>query len=153
MLANRLGLWHVNLFAFWPLILVLVGGRIFWSAFHPASMADPSGGSSASAVAILGGFDRRLTARAFRRAEVTAFMGGGKLDLRDATPEDGTVIVDVFAVMGGVEIIVPPTWVVDVEVTPFMGGCDDKTRVPAGPPAARLKIRGFVMMGGVDLKN
>src|SRR5207248_3107491 len=49
MLANRLGLWHVNLFAFWPLILVLVGGRIFWSAFHRASVVDPSGGSSASA--------------------------------------------------------------------------------------------------------
>ena len=55
--------------------------------------------------------------------------------------------------MGGFEIIVPDTWAVDVEVTPFMGGCDDKTLPHPGATAPRLTIRGFVMMGGLDIKN
>jgi hypothetical protein len=57
--------------------------------------------------------------------------------------------------MGGFEIIVPETWAVDIEVTPFLGGCDDKTVSRLGAPTdgPRLLIRGFVMMGGLDIKN
>ena len=55
--------------------------------------------------------------------------------------------------MGGFEILVPTTWSVDVEVTPFMGGYDDKTQPPASANGPRLRIRGFVMMGGLDVKN
>ena len=80
-------------------------------------------------------------------------MGGGKLDLRDAVPADGRVVVNLFAVMGGFEIIVPDTWSLSLEVTPFMGGVEDKTRPPANPLAPRLFLRGFVMMSGVEIKN
>jgi hypothetical protein len=33
-----------------------------------------------------------------------------------------------------------------------MGGFDDKTRPPADP-SKRLVLRGFVIMGGVEVKN
>ena len=79
-------------------------------------------------------------------------MGGGKLDLRDATIASGQAVVKVFAVMGGFEILVPETWNVMVEATPFLGGVDDKTKVNTGI-GSRLIIRGFVMMGGMDIKN
>ena len=55
--------------------------------------------------------------------------------------------------MGGFEIRVPETWNVIVELIPFMGGYEDKTRHPADPSAPRLRVRGFVMMGGVEIKN
>ena len=55
--------------------------------------------------------------------------------------------------MGGFEIIVPETWSVILEVTPFMGGIEDNTRTPASPTAPRLVLRGFVMMSGVEIKN
>ena len=55
--------------------------------------------------------------------------------------------------MGGYEIRVPETWNVVVDVVPFMGGYEDKTRHPADPSAPRLRVRGFVMMGGVEIKN
>jgi predicted membrane protein len=90
---------------------------------------------------------------AFERAELTAFMGGGKLDLRDTTLPNGRGVIDVFAMMGGFEILVPESWDVDVQVTPFMGNCDDKTVHHGDASAPRLTIRGFVMMGGVDIKN
>ena len=172
MLANRIGFLRVNIWAYWPLLLVFVGGRIFWQSFNRRAAAPlPADGSgnpmidtgatntaadaTASAVAILGGFDRRITSTAFQHAELTAFMGGGKLDLRDAVPLNGQAVIDVFSVMGGFEIIVPETWTVDIEVTPFLGGCDDKTVTRAGGPTngPRLLIRGFVMMGGLDIKN
>jgi predicted membrane protein len=180
MLIDRLGLWRVNVWAFWPLVLVFIGGRIFWRAFQPADAAVSAGsqwsapvpgeppsfaapgpwpnattsaGSTTSAVAMLGGFDRKVVSPAFRRAELTAFMGGGKLDLRDAKLADGQGIVDVFALMGGFEIRVPETWEVKVDVTPFMGHCGDARAPYAGEATGHLTIRGFVMMGGVDIKN
>jgi len=155
MLANRVGLIRINLWALWPLLLVVFGGRIFWRAYRAGAPPDPVAGAEAAVTvtAVLGGFERKIVSPAFQRAELTAFMGGGKLDLRDAVLAPGGAVLDVFSVMGGFEIIVPETWGVDVEVTPFLGGCEDKTMPHPAAAGPRLAIRGFVMMGGLDIKN
>lgn len=154
LLGNRLGFIHSNIWNFWPLILVLVGGRIVWQTM-PTNRAANLGDASAtvSAIAVMGGFERRITSHEFRGGEITAFMGGGKLDLRDAMPAGGQAVINVFSMMGGFEILVPETWRVISEVTPFMGGIEDKSRSSANPSAPCLVLRGFVMMGGVTLKN
>jgi predicted membrane protein len=154
LLGNRLGLFHANIWNFWPLILVLVGARIVWQTMDTNRAADRGDTSATvSAIAVMGGFERRITSHEFRGGEMTAFMGGGKLDLRDAMPSGGQAVINVFAMMGGFEILVPETWRVVSEVTPFMGGIEDKARTSANPGAPCLVIRGFVMMGGVTLKN
>jgi predicted membrane protein len=155
MIANRLGWVVVRIWAYWPLLLVLVGARIFWRAFHRPVPQDLSGDADASLsmLAVLGGTNRRVVSQAFQHAEITAFMGGGKLDLRDATMAPGGAVIDVFAVMGGFEVLVPSTWSVDVSVTPFMGGYDDKTQPPTSSTAPLLRVRGFIAMGGLDIKN
>jgi len=51
---------------------------------------------------------------------------------------------------------VPDGWTVVIEAVPFMGGVDDKTRPPKAAvdgAAPTLVVRGFVMMGGVEIKN
>jgi predicted membrane protein len=155
LLGNRLGFLALNPWNYWPLLLVFVGGRIVWQSISvhapSASSSDPN--TTVSALAVMGGFDRKIASTDFRGGELTAFMGGGKLDLRGATPAGGQAIINVFAVMGGFEIFVPETWSVIIEATPFMGGIEDKTRPLAGPSTARLVVRGFVMMSGVEIKN
>ena len=109
MLLNRLGVLRVNIWAYWPLLLVIAGARIFLQAYRAGAPPDPLAGTEATATvtAILGGFERKIASPAFQRAELTAFMGGGKLDLRDAVLAPGGGVIDVFSVMGGFEIIVP----------------------------------------------
>jgi predicted membrane protein len=154
LLGNRLGVIHANIFHFWPLILVLVGGRIVWQTLETTRAAELGDTSATlSAIAVMGGFERRITSHEFRGGEITAFMGGGKLDLRDAMPAGGQAVINIFAMMGGFEILVPETWRVISEVTPFMGGIEDKSRTSTNPSAPCLVLRGFIMMGGVTLKN
>jgi predicted membrane protein len=154
LLGNRLGLIHANIWSFWPLILVLVGARIVWQTMHTTRAVDRGDpATTVSGIAIMGGFERRITSHEFRGGEITAFMGGGKLDLRDAMPAGGQAVITIFAMMGGFEIVVPETWRVISEVTPFMGGIEDKSRTSASPNAPTLVIRGFMMMGGLTLKN
>jgi predicted membrane protein len=154
LLGGRLGLFHANIFSLWPLILVLVGARIVWQTTAGDRVLDQGdAGATVSAIAVMGGFERRITSHEFRGGEITAFMGGGKLDLRDAMPAGGQAVINVFAMMGGFEILVPETWRVISEVTPFMGGIEDKSRTSSQPTAPCLVLRGFMMMGGVTIKN
>src|SRR5216683_2769246 len=117
MLGNRLGFLDVNIWKLWPLILVLVGGRIVWQTLSvdAPGVRGVDTSSRVSAVAVMGGFDRKITSKEFQNGEITAFMGGGKLDLREAAPAGGQAVVNVFALMGGFEIIVPETWTVNEE--------------------------------------
>ena len=60
---------------------------------------------------------------------------------------------EVGELQGGFELLVPDTWNVIIEATPFLGGIDVKARTSLNPSAPRLIVRGFVMMGGLDIKN
>ena len=61
-------------------------------------------------------------------------------------------VVDLFVMWGGVEIWVPPDWAVSNQVGLLMGGAEDKS---TGTQDARhrLVVRGFVLMGGVEIKT
>ena len=108
----------------------------------------------ASLFSVLSGSKRRWGKSVFRGAEATAFMGGCELDLREALMSAGELaVVDVFVIMGGVNIFVPPNWTVSLEVLPLLGGVHDKTRSVPSNPAQHLLVRGTVVMGGVEISN
>ena len=154
MLGVRLHLLPYHVFSYWPVLLVLIGGYIAWQAATRNSLIRAGDDAERlTVVAVMGGGDRRVISRTFQGGELTAIMGGGQVDFRDAGLAGRDAILDVFTIMGGFEIRVPETWSVVIEVIPFMGGCEDKTRPPADPGAPRLIVRGFVMMGGIEFKN
>jgi predicted membrane protein len=127
----------------------------FDSASASAS-ASPNTGEPvhASLFSLLSSSKRRWGKSVFRGADTTAFMGGCELDLRDALMGAGELaVVDVFVIMGGVNIFVPPNWTVSQEVVPLLGGVHDKTRSVPSNPAQHLLVRGTVVMGGVEISN
>lgn len=163
MLLDRLYFIHFNLWDYWPIILVFVGGMMILRG-TPLRRGIASFASSASSTsesndaqsyirgtAILGGFKRNNNSQDFKGGEFTAFMGGVEIDLRDASIK-GEAIIDIFAVMGGVDMRVPDDWTVIVEGFPILGGIEDKTHSPK-ESTKRLVIKGTVVMGGVDIKN
>lgn len=183
LLLNTLGLVSLDIWEFFvPLLLVFFGARIMMHNHdsrsgappYPAGMSPAAGspptaqvpgsfdsaavGSGepvhASLFSLLSSSKRRWGKSIFRGAETTAFMGGCELDLRDALMSTGELaVVDVFVIMGGVTIFVPPHWSVSQEVVPLMGGVHDKTRSVPSNPAQHLLVRGTVVMGGVEISN
>jgi predicted membrane protein len=157
----------------WPLILVVVGARIIMrdgaprlrpapppsiGAAAPSANPTPLSGSPPvsdhiSMFGMMGATKQRVSGVIFRSADLTSFMGGCELDLRDALlGADGTAYVEVFSLMGGAHISVPPNWKVVMQVTPIMGGVEDKSR-PIMGGAQYLYVRGTVLMGGVEISN
>ena len=96
---------------------------------------------------------RRVVSQQFQHAEVSTVMGGVRLDLRSAKPQPGGAVVDLSVVWGGVEIFVPPTWVVVNEASVMLGGINEQTRHMASSSPDILILRGAVVMGGVEIKN
>jgi hypothetical protein len=105
-------------------------------------------------LSIMGGSIRKghwVTARHLRVVNV---MGGTVLDFRDAQMPAGVVDVTVIAVMGGCEIIVPPSLAVETDGVAIMGGFEHVDRRPAqlDPSAPLLRVHGIAFMGGVEIK-
>ncbi len=157
LLFSSLGVVRLRFWDFvWPTLLIWIGVNLMtqtrrrWKG--PAEGGDTTG--RASLFALMGGASRRWDVSPFRGAELTSLMGGCELDLRQAQLLPGEeAVVDVFTVMGGHEIKVPESWSVVTKAVPIMGGIEDRTRAPREPQAPRLVLRGFIMMGGVEIKN
>jgi hypothetical protein len=182
LLLEETGFIRISFFSLWPMLLVLVGAYLVWQGLTgrqlpqangpgtpPAddiwtggrscgtagvapSSTESDGTSRMSAMAILGGVSRGNNSKTFRAADLVAIMGGCEIDLRKAAI-NGEAVIDVFAIWGGIEIRVPEDWTVVSQVTPLLGGVDDKTRPPQGATAHRLTLRGVAIMGGVEIKN
>jgi hypothetical protein len=103
-------------------------------------------------VAIMAGVERGGPWVPARSNSVFTFMGGVDLDFREARLGPGVTELTIFCGMGGVDIIVPPGMIVDASGTAIMGGFGRRTPPPAEPGAPVLRIRGLVMMGGVDIE-
>lgn len=145
----------------WPLVLIGLGGFLVAKAVrskrtleHGVAMVDgaPVGaGEVVDVTAILGAYERRVTTQDFRGGEITAVMGGCELDMRGASIR-GEAVINVFAFWGGVTIKCPPDWDVVLQGTPILGGFEEKTISPPDN-SKRLVIRGYAIMGGVEIRN
>jgi predicted membrane protein len=154
LLLENLGLWSYSIGDLWPLLAVLVGAWLVWGGLgHHAREAPADASSRLNSFAMLGGSEHHSSATDFRGGEVTAILGGCKIDLRQAVVKEGEAVLDVFAMWGGVEIIVPREWSVVVQGAPILGGFDDKTSPPRESGGPRLVVRGAAIMGGVEIKN
>jgi hypothetical protein len=87
---------------------------------------------------------------------VLAFMGGAQLDFRDARLDPRGTTVRVFAIMGGVVIIVGPDVEVRCDGRGAMGGFADLSGPPTTPspfPAPPLHVTGAAIWGGVEIRR
>ncbi len=173
-LLRNLGFFWVSFHKVWPFALVALGLYVIWQAASPrvpAAMTGSMGGGPASLApgapagsggppalsefALCGGGHRIVQTSDFRGGTVTVIAGAFDIDLRRTTIASDSASVEIFAMMGGCVFRVPETWRVELNVTPLLGGVDMKARMvaPAEGAPKILRINGFILMGGVEVKN
>ena len=104
---------------------------------------------------IIGGEELSSRATALRSASVLALVGGAEIDLRQASLDPGGATLDVTAIVGGVQVLVPPEWAVEVESHGMLGGVDRQLTDPADLPADApgLHVTAKAWLGGVQITN
>jgi predicted membrane protein len=152
LLLDALDMVHIRIGQLWPMLLVFFGASMVWRGLHGTRPRSADSADTISGIAILGGVKRGTNSRTFKGGDLTAIMGGCEIDLRQAAI-DGEAAIELFAMWGGIELRVPEDWTIVNRVVPLLGGVEDKTHPPPGMTAHRLVLRGFAIMGGVEVKN
>lgn len=136
---------------FWPIATVLIGIAIIRRASSKTEQGESRDIDRSDQFVFMSGSEQRIVSKQYKGGKATAVMGGIELDLRDSVIEDGATL-DVFALMGGVDLKVPAGVIVKSEVLALLGGVEIKadTKAPADAPV--LMLTGTVALGGVEVK-
>ncbi|MFD2037199.1 hypothetical protein ACFSKL_20545 [Belliella marina] len=104
--------------------------------------------------AFLSGDQKRILSKNFRGGKVSAILGGAEIDLSQADMTEPAML-NIEVAMGGVKLIVPPHWNVQVNVSNVLAGVEDKRLYQhvASDPKKILKIYGSVILGGLEIKS
>lgn len=118
----------------------------------PAPARAQHGDQTRTVLAVMGGVERKGHWVPARKNVVIAIMGGAGLDFRDVDLPPGETEVNLFCMMGGAEIIVPPDLAVDSSGVAIMGGFESiSPRRSDDPNAPVLRVTGVCIMGGVEI--
>ena len=120
-------------------------------ALVPSSEVPPRG----AVFTVMGGHERTGSWIVPRQLKVVVIMGGAEIDLRDARFGAGITEIEIFVLMGGVNIIVPPGVRVESLGAAFMGGFELKAgdATALSPTHPVLRLSGLAIMGGVETET
>ncbi|PXX39966.1 LiaI-LiaF-like domain-containing protein [Undibacterium pigrum] len=155
LLLHHMGIIYFRMRDWWPVFLIVAGLIVIFKGKvgNPEKLISKDGDqdSVCNIVAVMSGNKLQNSAQDFRGGEINCVMGGVELDLRSASIQSEAVL-NVFAMWGGIVLKVPNDWTVISHGSPILGGFDDKT-VPPILNAKKLYIKGYAIMGGVEIKN
>ncbi len=151
----------------WPVLLIILGvvmlkHVLFYNKIKEEEDVGDDLNNMIKLEYFMGGGETKNSSQNFKGGSITAFLGGTKIDLRKAKIETRATI-DIVALWGGVELIVPRDWQIRVSARQFLGGVGDRTDNPVESEKSNsddflqsrpvLEISGTLMMGGVEIKN
>ncbi len=104
-------------------------------------------------MAVMGAAERKGAWVVPSQLRVVSVMGGVTLDMREAQFGPGVTEIELFVLMGGVEIFVPTGVRVECTGMGIMGAFDiTSAEADPGPDAPVLRLSGVATMGGVEAK-
>ena len=142
---------------FWPIIIIIFGISLI------RGVVPAKGGKNHWA--FMGGIDIGKSPFKLQSGTYFAFMGGIDMDLRYAEIPEGETVLDLTAVMGGIDIKVPRNLPVICDGTVVLGGVEffneatggivSTKRVEYLPEENQRRVRFVVraFMGGVEIQH
>ncbi|KUG05120.1 hypothetical protein ASZ90_017441 [hydrocarbon metagenome] len=159
-LGRNLGLYSVDFSLLWKTVLAAL--LIIWGI----SMLLGEKGISKTNLAIMGGVEKKGSPWELKSSDYLALMGGVELDLRDAIISDKEVDLNLLAIMGGINIVLPADTSVKWSGTSFLGGVNVMGKGSGGIFGSsqgsiqteanerfKLNLRMNTIMGGIEVKK
>ncbi|MBC3909801.1 LiaI-LiaF-like domain-containing protein [Undibacterium umbellatum] len=155
LLLHHMGIIYFRMRDWWPVFLIFAGLMVIFKGKvgNQDKLIAKDGNQDAicNIVAVMSGNKLQNSSQDFLGGEINCVMGGVELDLRSASMQTEATL-NVFAMWGGIVLKVPNDWTVVSHGSPILGGFDDKT-VPPMLNAKKLYIKGYAIMGGVEIIN
>lgn len=167
LLAGTAGWYRFNWARFWGVAWAVLIMALGWAILRgrPFDGSESEGGYGSTRWVIMSGLELKQPGWLLESGSYVVLMGSVELDLRQAVIRDGVTYLDLSAMMGGIEIIVPDGLAVECEGSAILGGVEffrqsaggivsGRTFVRTGEPGSPkiLKIRCRALMGAVELK-
>ncbi len=153
---SNLGVFHLH--DIWPLFLIAAGILMLtkspsdiWNGMGYVNDRADTNDTRINLFSVFGSGDSKVVTQDFLGGEATAIFGTTTVDFSAASMQNRAVI-QVFSLFGGVELKVPADWSVVNNSIAVLGGVDDRSVVPKEGGKC-LVIEGFVMFGGIEIKN
>lgn len=140
----------------WPLVIILIGLAIVLHKshrsrsnriFHHGRKTMMKEGIIDYNL-IMNGVDEIYLGPEFKGGEINTIMGGMKLDLRKTALPAGDTTLKISSVMGGVTLLIPEDWPVEIHDGSFLGNFTDKRPSNGNYTDRRLIIEADLLMGG-----
>jgi predicted membrane protein len=149
---------------FWPIILIGVGVLILTKRLprrhwhqrrYQVNNAENLEDGYIHEENIFSGGKQRVMHQVFRGGHINCVFGGSEVDLTQASLAEGTSELEVNTIFGGVTLIVPADWRIQLKMTSIMGGFSDKrSYIKESPDTSKvLIIKGSTIFGGGELKS
>jgi len=87
--------------------------------------------------------------------KIRSALGASVLDFRHAQFDSAHTEVRLLLSLGNIEIIVPPTIIVEIDATAILGSIERKGAAPAAAPAnaSTLRITGYAILSSVEIST
>lgn len=153
----------VNAFSiFFPLLFIYFGLSIFGvlPKFGERRIKmDRSSEDTINELSVFGGVEKAVISKNFLGGESVSIFGATKIDLTEAKISKDNAVLDITAIFGGCEVIVPKEMNLLSQGTGIFGAWEDKTdrskqkANKADKSENLLTLRGEAIFGGVSIKN
>jgi predicted membrane protein len=151
---------------YWPVLIIIVGLLIFARfLFKPKTGffdRHPEDGrrrgtneknGSVNYSYIFGGTEEVFLEPEFKGGSIETVFGGVSLDLRRTSLPEGETRLHIYTVLGGVELMIPPDWYVEINPQTVFGGVnDERTSHDAVDLSRKLILDARCVFGGVTIR-
>jgi predicted membrane protein len=148
---------------FWPVILIAFGLLIIFRKIPQMQhwrkqRKDPERVSREGYIyeeVVFGDSKQRVTSQEFHGGRVSCVFGNAEINLMQAKLAEGTQVLDLNVVFGGITVIVPSDWKLEMKMSSVLGGFADKrTMIKEHPdPTRTLIVKGGAVFGGGEIKS
>jgi predicted membrane protein len=121
--------------------------------YHSSSSSNQDSNDYPEYIAVFSSHDTKNTSKSFRGGKITAVFGSSVIDLSEIELVSD-VNLEVSAVFGSVELILPADLPIKITATPIFGGIDNSIANPSKVEGKfTLYIKGAAVFGGIQIMN